>query len=92
MSHDTVIFLQGISSMGAYVSGLFFFRFWRARRDSLFAFFGLAFCCLGLSWTLLGLFSPTEDTRPYIYGLRLIAFGLIVAGTISKNRERKAED
>ena len=86
MTHDVTIFLQGISSMGAYASGLFFLRFWRESRDSLFAFLGAAFFLLGLSWTLLALFAPAEDARPYIYGLRLVAFTLIILGTVIKNR------
>ena len=88
MIHDVTVFLQGISSMAAYASGLFFFRFWRDSRDSLFGFFGAAFLLLGLSWTLLALSAPTEDTRPYVYGVRLVAFALIIAGTLSKNRRR----
>lgn len=86
MNHDLIIFLQGISGTGAVVSGLFFFRFWRESRDPLFAFFGAAFCLLALSWTLLAIVSPTEDTRPYVYGLRLIAFLLIIGGMVAKNR------
>lgn len=86
MTHDVTIFLQGISSIGAYASGLFFFRFWRESRDSLFALFGAAFFLLGLSWTLLALIAPAEDTRPYVYGLRLVAFALIILGTVLKNR------
>ena len=89
MTHDVTVFLQGLSSLAAYASGLFFFRFWRDSRDSLFAFFGAAFSLLGLSWTLLALSAPAEDARPYIYGLRLVAFTLIVLGTILKNRARR---
>ena len=88
MTHEVTVFLQGISSMGAYASGLFFLRFWRESRDPLFASFGAAFCLLGLSWTLLALSAPAEDTRPYIYGLRLVAFALIIHGTVLKNRGR----
>ena len=86
MNHDLIIFLQGISCTGAWVSGLFFLRFWRESRDALFAFFGAAFGFLGLSWALLAIVAPTEETRPYVYGLRLIAFGLIIAGMVAKNR------
>jgi hypothetical protein len=88
MTHDVTVFLHGISSMGAYASSLFFFRFWRQSHDSLFAFFGTAFLLLGLSWTLVALVAPAEDTRPYIYGLRLVAFALIILGTLLKNRAR----
>ena len=87
MSHDAVIFLQGISSMGAYASSLFFFRFWHQSRDSLFLFFSGAFALLGLSWSLLALLAPGAESAPYVYSLRLIAFALIIGGTISKNRK-----
>lgn len=89
MNTDAIPFLQAVSAAGAWASGLFFLRFWRESRDLLFAFFGAAFWLLALSWTLLGLFSPTEDTRPYIYGLRLIAFALMIAGMVVKNREAR---
>ena len=79
-------FLQAVSATGALVAGLFFFRFWRETHDRLFAFFGTAFWLLALSWTLLGLFSPAEEMRPYIYAIRLVAFLLIIVGIIDKNR------
>lgn len=87
MTPETIVFLQGIAAMGAWVSGLFFLRFWRDSRDPLFGFFAAAFWLLALSWTSLALFSPTDDARPYVYGLRLVAFALIIAGIIVKNRE-----
>ena len=86
MNPDYIAFLQGISATGAWVGGLFFVRFWRESRDRLFAFFAAAFWLLALSWTLLGLFSPTEETRPYIYAIRLVAFLLLIGGIVDKNR------
>lgn len=86
MNPDYIAFLQGISATGAWVGGLFFMRFWRESHDRLFAFFAAAFWLLALSWTLLGLFSPTEETRPYIYAIRLLAFLLLIGGIVDKNR------
>lgn len=85
--NDQIVFLQGVSATAALVSGLFFLRFWRDSRDPLFMFFGAAFWLLALSWSLLAFFSPTEETRPYIYGMRLIAFALMIVGMIAKNRQ-----
>ena len=85
--NDQIVFLQGVSATAALVSGLFFLRFWRDSRDALFMFFGAAFWLLALSWSLLAVFSPTEETRPYIYGMRLIAFALMIVGMIAKNRQ-----
>ena len=86
MAPDYLVFLQGVCATGAWASGLFFFRFWRHSRDRLFAFFGAAFWLLALSWTLLALVNPAEETRPYIYAIRLVAFLLIVGGIVEKNR------
>ena len=90
MSPDYLAFLQGVSATGAWIGGLFFFRFWRESHDRLFAFFGAAFWLLSLSWGLLGLFSPTEETRPYIYAIRLLAFLLLIGGIVDKNRSGRA--
>jgi hypothetical protein len=85
---DSIIFLQAVSATAAWVAGLLFLRFWRESNDRLFAFFGAAFHLLALSWALLGFFSPTEETRPYIYAIRLVAFTLLIVGIIDKNRSR----
>ena len=89
MNENAITFLQGVAAAGAWVSGLLFLRVWRDSRDALFALFGASFWLLAVSWTLLALSSPLEETRPYIYGLRLIAFVLIIAGMVAKNREAR---
>ena len=79
-------FLQTVSATAAVAAGLFFFRFWRESRDRLFAFFGAAFWMLAVSWALLALINPSDETRPYIYAIRLVAFLLLIAGMVDKNR------
>jgi len=86
MNHDVITFLQGISATAAWASGLFFLRSWRESRDPLFGFFGAAFWLLACSWALLAVFSPTEEARPYVYGLRLVAMLFLIIGMIVKNR------
>jgi MFS family permease len=86
---NVVAFLQGICAAGAWAAGLFFLHFWYENRDRLFAFFGIAFWLMAASWALLGLISPTEETRPYVYGLRLVAFLLIIVAMVDKNRGRE---
>jgi hypothetical protein len=70
----------------AVAAGLFFFRFWRESRDRLFAFFGAAFWVLAVSWARLALINPSDETRPYAYAIRLVAFLLMIAGMVDKNR------
>ena len=84
--HDLVVFLQSVSATASWVAGLFFWRFWRDSGDRLFAFFASTFWLLAMSWMLLALFNPTDESRPYIYGIRLVAFGLIVLAKLDKNR------
>ena len=79
-------FLQTVSATAAVAAGLFFFRFWRESRDRLFAFFGAAFWVLALSWALLALINPSDETRPYVYAIRLLAFLLMIVGMVDKNR------
>jgi hypothetical protein len=81
------VFLQGFSAAGALVAALLFLRFWRESGDRLFAFFSAAFGLMAVSWGLLGLFSPTEETRPYIYAVRLAAFLLLIIAVVDKNRD-----
>jgi hypothetical protein len=88
MTDALVPFLQAVGATAAWFNGLFFFRFWRESRDELFAFFGGAFWLLGLSWAFLSVFSPGEDARPYVYGLRLVAFLLIIVAIVRKNRRQ----
>jgi hypothetical protein len=87
MNLDLVVSLQAVSATAAFINGVFFFRFWRESRDRLFWLFGAAFWLLALSWALLSVFSPTGESRPYVYAIRLVAFLLIITAIIQKNRE-----
>ncbi len=81
-----VAFLQAVAATGAWISAMFFLRYWRESRDVLFALFAVAFVLLGVSWALLSVFNPVADASPYIYGLRLVAILLIIAAIVHKNR------
>ena len=39
-----------------------------------------------MSWALLALVNPSDETRPYAYAIRLIAFLLMIVGMVDKNR------
>jgi hypothetical protein len=85
---ELIIVLQSISATAAMTAGMFFLRFWRQTADRLFVFFALAFLLLATSWLALAVFDPTDETRPYVYAIRLVAFALIIAATVDKNRAR----
>ena len=83
---EQIIVMQAMSATAAWTAGLFFLRFWRDTSDRLFLLFALAFWLLATSWLALALFNPTDEARPYVYAVRLLAFLLIIAATIDKNR------
>lgn len=78
--------LAGAVTAGFVVAALFFLRFWRDTRDSLFLFFATAFLLLGVSQLVLALGSVPDEYRAWVYLGRLAAFLLILAGILRKNR------
>jgi len=81
-------FLLGVIATCSLIAGIFFFRFWRRTRDSLFLNFALAFSIEAVNRTTMLFGSPNEG-RISIYLVRFLAFGLIVAGIIGKNRRSR---
>jgi hypothetical protein len=79
-------FLLGIIVAASLTAGMFFLKFWRATRDPLFLAFSLAFTIEGLNRiSFLFVERPNEGT-PGIYIVRLLAFLLILAAIVWKNR------
>ncbi len=87
MTGSIQLFFWGALAMASWVAGLFFLRFWRVSRDRLFLFFGAAFWVFAANWVGLAIY-PSEETRHYVYVIRLVAFVLILVGIIDKNRRR----
>ena len=79
-------FLNGVATAGALGVGFFFFRLWNETRDRFFALFGLAFWALAFTWLALVWAAPGSEDRHYIYLGRLLAFLLIIAAIVDKNR------
>jgi hypothetical protein len=81
-------FVSGLITMGYFVAGIFFLRFWTRKRDHLFAAFCAAFWLLGLAQALL-IFSPIPvEEQSWLFILRIAAFSLILAAIVAKNRRR----
>jgi hypothetical protein len=81
-----LLFIWGAASLGSWVIGLFFLRFWRQTRDRLFAFFAAAFWMLALNWLILALAAPADEVRHWVYAMRIVAFLTLIAGILDKNR------
>jgi hypothetical protein len=68
------------------LAALFFLRFWKKTRDSLFVTFGAAFFLLGIGQGLLTLANVPVEERSWLYLFRLAAFALILFAIVRKNR------
>ena len=79
-------FLWGASAVASWTIGLFFLRFWRHTRDRFFVLFAAAFWALAVNWVGLAITKPPDEARTYFYLVRLLAFCLIIAGIVDKNR------
>ncbi|HEX8276506.1 MAG TPA: DUF5985 family protein [Longimicrobiaceae bacterium] len=78
--------ISGAMAMAYLVSGLFFLRFWKDTRDRLFLIFAVAFGLLAVQRTLLTALAEQPDAHLPLYGVRLLAFLLIIAAIVDKNR------
>jgi drug/metabolite transporter superfamily protein YnfA len=83
-------FVSGATMAAALVIALLFFRYWRQSRDRLFLMFSLGFLVFSISRLILAFLEEDDEGRVYVYGLRLIAFLLILAAIVDKNRSREA--
>lgn len=86
MGDTLTVLVSGLLVMGYAVAGLFFLRFWRETRDRLFGIFAGAFWLLALQRLLLALARNPDTEQVWLYGIRLLAFVLILVAIIDKNR------
>jgi hypothetical protein len=78
--------VAGAIAMGYLVAGLFFLKFWRGVRDRLFLLFAVAFGLLAVQRVALALVADTPEAALPLYGLRLLAFLIIIIAIVDKNR------
>jgi hypothetical protein len=79
-------FLYGGLTIMCLAIGAFFLRYWHLQRDRFFVWFTIAFWCLGASWGVHLLIASSSETGPHVYVFRVVAFLLIIAAIIDKNR------
>lgn len=85
MITSTETFLLGVICTCSVLAGLFFLKFWRRTRDSLFLAFGIAFLVEGINRAfILDLPNPNQ-AHPLTYIVRLLASLIILAGILHKN-------
>ena len=83
-------FVFGAICMACFTIMLFFIRFWRRTNDRLFLLFAAAFALLMVERIVLVAIDTSHEFAPYVYVCRLLAFGLIIAGIVDKNRKARS--
>jgi uncharacterized membrane protein HdeD (DUF308 family) len=82
-------FFMGGIAMASLIVGLFFWKFWTKTHDRLFAMFAIGFWLLGV--IRIGLsYTHDADESQYLYWVRLLAFGVILAAILDKNRPSRS--
>ena len=79
-------FLLGVIATASLAAGGFFLKFWRQTRDVLFLAFGSAFIIEGINRTSVLFLERPNEGHPSLYVVRLLAFLLILAAIVNKNR------
>lgn len=78
-------FLSGAVTVGYLVAAGFFLRYWHKTAERLFFLFAVAFVLLALNQTLNHVLSVVSEPTSFVYGLRALAFILILAAIIDQN-------
>jgi Family of unknown function (DUF5985) len=81
------VLLSGMLTAGYLIAGVHFLKFRQRTGDRLFLIFGLAFWVLALQRAALTLVSDLSGAEIYLYGLRVVAFLLIIGAIVDKNRK-----
>ncbi|HET6807190.1 MAG TPA: DUF5985 family protein [Frateuria sp.] len=80
-------FLAGAVTLGLFIAGLFFLRFWRRTGDTLFLAFSLAFGLMGLAQIVIATINIYFEDSSAAYLIRLVAFAIIIVAIGRKNRK-----
>lgn len=83
------IYLQGMSTMACLALALFFLGFWRRTHDRLFLIFAVSFGLMSINRFVSAALGAAQLHSHYVYTLRFLAFLLILAAIIDKNRPDK---
>lgn len=78
-------FLVGVIATSSLVAAVFFLKFWRRTRDSLFLSFGIAFLVEGINRIVTLHYSHPNEGSPWQYLVRLFAFLVILLAILHKN-------
>ena len=86
MTARLVSFALGATAFGFLIAALFFARFYRDTRDSLFVYFAAAFGIEAVNRALFAFARAPNEGDPSLYLVRAFAYSLILMGVYRKNR------
>lgn len=78
-------FLAGAVTVGYLVAAGFFVRYFRTTGERLFCIFAIAFALLALNQALAYVLAVVSEPSSFVYGLRALAFLLILVAIVDKN-------
>ena len=78
--------LLGALTMGSIAIGVIFLRYWRDGGDRFFLYFALSFFVQAVNRVALALSTSPSEGSPWQYGVRLLAYLLILVAILDKNR------
>jgi uncharacterized membrane protein HdeD (DUF308 family) len=82
-------FLLGVIVTASLTAGIFFLKFWRRTGDQLFLAFAAAFIIEGFNRIGFLFMDRPNEGSPIIYTVRFLAFLLIIAAIVKKNRDTR---
>lgn len=81
----------GFLSLSCFLAALFFLKFWRQTRDSLFLAFAISFVIEGTNRICILFIAHPSEGAPSIYLARMFAALLILAAILRKNYAGRAQ-
>ncbi|HEX4780714.1 MAG TPA: DUF5985 family protein [Usitatibacter sp.] len=89
MPAETNAMLVGAIAVASLAVSAFFFHYWRSTRDRFFLFFALSFLLEGVNRIVLYHYAGPDEDGPLYFVVRLVAYGLILAAIVDKNRSSR---
>jgi hypothetical protein len=68
------------------IAAVFFVRYWWLSKDRFFIWIASAFAVFTANWVVTVVDYGASEHTPYIFGIRLLGFLLIIAAVLFKNR------
>ncbi len=82
-------YLTGVLAVSSVSIGVFFLRYWKESKDTLFLAFSVAFVVEGLKRTSVLLLQNPNEGSPRVYLLRCFSFLVILFGIVKANISKR---